>query len=429
MRFIDDFLLLKKEAELQRLWKRESSFQDNKTLDDVTRIINDIKLRGMEAIKEYSKKFDDYDLSMGLVASDEEVISQAKLVPLDVSEALKYSAKRIRQYHESIKFDSFKYESEESESGFKWTPIENIGIYVPGGLTAYPSSILMTVIVADVAGVKNIYVCSKPNKGKINPYIASAILACNTKRLKVIKLSGIQAISSMALGLGIRKVDKIFGPGNDYVSLAKKQFFGEVSIDMMAGPSEILIVSDGKVDPSWIAWDFLSQAEHDVNAKTGLISTDFDFLNEVMSKVKEFSGKISNKHIVESSLQNSFFGFAPTLEDAINISNMLAPEHVEIACENADELFEKVQNAGTVFLGSLTCEPFGDYILGPSHVLPTSGSARYFSGINVYDFLKRINFSKIKNKNSLKKLLSASLIAEVEGFSAHKNAMTCRDSE
>ncbi len=429
MRFVDDFLLLKKEAELQRLWKRESSFQDNKTLDDVTRIINDIKLRGMEAIKEYSKKFDDYDLSMGLVASDEEITSQAKLVPLDVSEALKYSAKRIRQYHESIKFDSFKYETEESESGFKWTPIENIGIYVPGGLTAYPSSILMTVIVADVTGVKNIYVCSKPNKGKINPYIASAILACNTKRLKVIKLSGIQAISSMAMGLGIKKVDKIFGPGNDYVSLAKKQFFGEVSIDMMAGPSEILIVSDGKVDPSWIAWDFLSQAEHDVNAKTGLISTDVNFLNEVMSRVKEFSGKILNKHIVESSLKSSFFGFAPTLEDAISISNILAPEHLEIACENSEELFEKVQNAGTVFLGSLTCEPFGDYILGPSHVLPTSGSARYFSGINVYDFLKRVNFSKIKNKNSLKRLLSASLIAEAEGFSAHKNAMTCRDTD
>ncbi len=429
MRFVDDFLLLKKEAELQRLWKRESSFQDNKTLDDVTRIINDIKLRGMEAIKEYSKKFDDYDLSMGLVASDEEITSQAKLVPLDVSEALKYSAKRIRQYHESIKFDSFKYETEESESGFKWTPIENIGIYVPGGLTAYPSSILMTVIVADVTGVKNIYVCSKPNKGKINPYIASAILACNTKRLKVIKLSGIQAISSMAMGLGIKKVDKIFGPGNDYVSLAKKQFFGEVSIDMMAGPSEILIVSDGKVDPSWIAWDFLSQAEHDVNAKTGLISTDVNFLNEVMSRVKEFSGKILNKHIVESSLKSSFFGFAPTLEDAISISNILAPEHLEIACENSEELFEKVQNAGTVFLGSLTCEPFGYYILGPSHVLPTSGSARYFSGINVYDFLKRVNFSKIKNKNSLKRLLSASLIAEAEGFSAHKNAMTCRDTD
>ncbi|AEE14335.1 Histidinol dehydrogenase [Thermodesulfobium narugense DSM 14796] len=427
MIFIDDFLLLKKEAELQRLWKRGSYFQDNKIFDEVIAIINNIKSRGLEAVKEYSKKFDDYDLSLGLIASEEEIISQARLVPTDVYNALKHSAERIKRYHESVKIESFKYETEESESGFKWTPIENVGIYIPGGLAAYPSTILMTVIVADVAGVNNIYVCSKPNKGKINPYIASAILACNTKKVKVVKLSGIQAISSMALGLGIKKVDKIFGPGNDYVSLAKKYFFGEVAIDMMAGPSEILIVSDGKVNPSWIAWDFLSQAEHDKNAKTGLISNEIDFLNEVMERVKEYSLRVLNKHIVESSLQNSFFGFAPTLEDAISISNILAPEHLEIACENPEELFNKVQNAGTVFLGNLTCEPFGDYILGPSHVLPTSGSARYFSGINVYDFLKRTNFSRIKTKNALKNLLDASLIAEVEGFSAHKKSMLCRN--
>ncbi|WP_448589455.1 histidinol dehydrogenase [Thermodesulfobium sp.] len=427
MILIDDFLLLKKEAELQRLWKRNLSFQNNKVMEDVISIINDIKARGLEAVKEYSKKFDDYDLSMGLIVSEEEIISQAKLVPLDVSDALRYSAQRIRRYHEGVKVESFKYETDESESGFKWTPIENVGIYVPGGLSAYPSTILMTVVIADVAGVNNIYVCSKPNKGKINPYIASAILACNCKKVKVVKLSGIQAIASMALGLGIKKVDKIFGPGNDFVSIAKKQFFGEVAIDMMAGPSEILIVSDGKVNPSWIAWDFLSQAEHDKNAKTGLISTDIEFLKEVKAKVEEFALKVFNKHIIESSLQNSFFGFAPTLEDAISISNILAPEHLEIACENSEELFDRVQNAGTVFLGNLTCEPFGDYILGPSHVLPTSGSARYFSGINVYDFLKRVNFSKIKSKNALKKLLNASLIAEVEGFSAHKNAMLCRN--
>jgi len=427
MILIDDFLLLKKEAELQRLWKRNLSFQNNKVMEDVISIINDIKARGLEAVKEYSKKFDDYDLSMGLIVSEEEVISQAKLVPLDVSDALRYSAQRIRRYHEGVKVESFKYETDESESGFKWTPIENVGIYVPGGLSAYPSTILMTVVIADVAGVNNIYVCSKPNKGKINPYIASAILACNCKKVKVVKLSGIQAIASMALGLGIKKVDKIFGPGNDFVSIAKKQFFGEVAIDMMAGPSEILIVSDGKVNPSWIAWDFLSQAEHDKNAKTGLISTDIEFLKEVKAKVEEFALKVFNKHIIESSLQNSFFGFAPTLEDAISISNILAPEHLEIACENSEELFDRVQNAGTVFLGNLTCEPFGDYILGPSHVLPTSGSARYFSGINVYDFLKRVNFSKIKSKNALKNLLNASLIAEVEGFSAHKNAMLCRN--
>jgi|YelNatPaOPRAMG01_1025707.scaffolds.fasta_scaffold00272_6 histidinol dehydrogenase len=427
MILIDDFLLLKKEAELQRLWKRNLSFQNNKVMEDVISIINDIKARGLEAVKEYSKKFDDYDLSMGLIVSEEEIISQAKLVPLDVSDALRYSAQRIRRYHEGVKVESFKYETDESESGFKWTPIENVGIYVPGGLSAYPSTILMTVVIADVAGVNNIYVCSKPNKGKINPYIASAILACNCKKVKVVKLSGIQAIASMALGLGIKKVDKIFGPGNDFVSIAKKQFFGEVAIDMMAGPSEILIVSDGKVNPSWIAWDFLSQAEHDKNAKTGLISTDIEFLKEVKAKVEEFALKVFNKHIIESSLQNSFFGFAPTLEDAISISNILAPEHLEIACENSEELFDRVQNAGTVFLGNLTCEPFGDYILGPSHVLPTSGSARYFSGINVYDFLKRVNFSKIKSKNALKNLLNASLIAEVEGFSAHKNAMLCRN--
>lgn len=416
---------------LESLLKRSpnSYSQYEKTVND---IIEDVRTRKDEAIFEYTMKFDKCEMSADRIRVTKEEIQEAyEQLDDDFVATMKHSAENIRNFHQKQLHNSWIVpEDNGSILGQKITPISISGVYVPGGKAAYPSSVLMNVIPAKVAGVSRIIMTTPPSAdGKVNPgtLVAADIAGVD----EIYKVGGAQAIAAMAFGTqSIPKVDKITGPGNIFVALAKKACFGYVSIDSIAGPSEILVLADETANPRFVAADLLSQAEHDEMASAILITTSEELAQQVSGEVDAFTNVLSRKEIICKSLENYGYIFvAENMEQAIDAVNEIASEHLEILTKSPYEVMTKVKNAGAIFLGEYSSEPLGDYFAGPNHILPTNGTARFFSPLNVDDFLKKtsiISYSKDALQAVHKEI---ELFAEKEGLTAHANSIKVRFEE
>ncbi|WP_297518852.1 histidinol dehydrogenase [uncultured Clostridium sp.] len=395
--------------------------------EDVDRIIENTKLNGDVALKEYSKLFDGIDIE-DFIITRKELQLAARKVSREVLNALKKAKENIEKFHVKQKQNSYvNFEEDGVFLGQRVLAIENVGVYVPGGIAAYPSSVLMNVIPAKVAGVKNIIMVTPPSKtGRINPVIAAAAIIADIDC--VYSIGGAQAIAALAFGTkSIPKVDKIVGPGNIYVATAKKKLYGVVDIDMIAGPSEILVIADEGANPKYIAADLLSQAEHDKMAASILVTTSESLCEEVNLEIENQLKVLDRKEIIQHSLENySKAIICESIDDAINVANEFAPEHLELMIQNPMEHFEKVKNAASVFLGYYTPEPVGDYFAGVNHVLPTNSTARFFSPLSVDSFIKKMSFTYYTKDAINKNGKDIMLIAEKEGLLAHKNSIKVR---
>ena len=360
--------------------------------DTVQAIVDDVRKRKDTALFEYTAKFDKASLDASTIrVTDAEIQEALSLVDPNLLAVMKKSMKNIREYHEKQKRCSwFDSKPDGTILGQKMTALESVGVYVPGGKAAYPSSVLMNIIPAEVAGVKRIVMVTPPGKdGKVNPVtLIAAHLAGATE---VYKVGGAQAIAALAFGTeSIPRVNKIVGPGNIFVALAKKAVYGYVSIDSIAGPSEILVLADDSANPHFVAADLLSQAEHDELASAILVTTSMEFAKKVSAEVDGYLPKLSRREILEKSLDNyGYILVTETMKEAIDTVNEIAPEHLEIVTRNPFEDMTRIQNAGAIFLGEYSSEPLGDYFAGPNHVLPTNGTAKFFSPLNVDDFVKK----------------------------------------
>lgn len=391
-------------------------------------IIKDVKKNGDDALIFYSNKFDgaDFKSAQDFTVSKKEFESAEKSLDKELKEALKLAAKRIFDYHKKQLPKDFHFTDKDDVTlGNIWRPIESIGVYAPGGSASYPSSVLMCAVPAIASGVKNISICSPSASGKINPAVIFAAKLCSVE--KIYKVGGAQAISALAYGTNsISKVNKIVGPGNAYVAAAKKLLFGEVGIDMIAGPTDVLIVAEKNNKADWIAADALSQAEHGPDSRAIVIVDDLNFAKEIQNSVFELSKKLSRKKIIAKSLKNSAILVINNLENSPSIINLIAPEHLEIITKNPQKILSKTQNAGAIFLGHYTPEAIGDYIAGPSHTLPTNATAKFSSGLSVYDFIKRMSLISCSKKSFLHLAKHTSLLAKAEGLDAHKLSIDIR---
>ncbi len=395
----------------------------------VNEIITDIRNNGDKALFDYTLKFDKCQLDAGSVRITEEEIKEA-YAALDPKfiEVMKKSAENIRVFHEKQKRNTWIDTKEDgSILGQRILPIEISGVYVPGGKAAYPSSVLMNVVPAKVAGVERIVMCTPPGKdGKVNPgTLVAADIAGVTESYKV---GGAQAIAAMAFGTeSIPKVDKITGPGNIFVALAKKACFGHVSIDSIAGPSEILVLTDETANPRYVAADLLSQAEHDEMASAILITTSQEIADKVSEEIDGFLKTLTRAEIIKKSLDNYGYIFvAENMEDAIDAANAVASEHLEIITKNPYETMTKIKNAGAIFLGDYSSEPLGDYFAGPNHILPTNRTARFFSPLSVDDFIKKTSIISYSKQALLNVHEDIELFAKQEGLTAHANSIAVR---
>ena len=377
---------------LEDLLKRSPNNYDQYA-DSVNEILSNVKENGDKAIFDYTKKFDGADINAENILVTKEEIQEAydSLENKELVDIIRKSLNNIKVYHEKQKqYSWFDSKPDGSLLGQKVTPIARVGVYVPGGKAAYPSSVLMNVIPAKVAGVEEIVMVTPPGKdGKVNP---NTLIAANEAGVdKIYKVGGAQAIGALAYGTeSIKKVDKIVGPGNIFVALAKKAVFGFVSIDSIAGPSEILVLADETANPKYVAADLLSQAEHDELASAILVTTSEELANEVSKWVDKFVKELSRTEIMEKSLENyGYILVAETMDDAIDAANEIASEHLEILTKNPFDTMTRVKNAGAMFLGEYSSEPLGDYFAGPNHVLPTNGTAKFFSPLSVDDFIKK----------------------------------------
>ena len=369
------------ENQLLRLLQREMLIADDVT-EIVTAILKDVRARGDQAVLEYTRKFDDFDAAsiQDLSVSREQMLASLENLADPQRQALEHAAQRIGSYHERQKQGSWHYEEADgSIYGQKVSPLERVGVYVPGGKANYPSSVLMLAIPARVAGVKEIIATVPTAYGPEVDLIFAAAALAGVDRLFTI--GGAQAIAALAYGTeSIPRVDKITGPGNIFVTVAKKLVFGEVGIDLIAGPSELTIICDGSTDPDWVAMDLFSQAEHDEQAQAILIATSAEFLDQVLASIERLLPSMERRSIIHESLQNrGIFILAADLETAAMASNLIAPEHLELSVVDSEQLLPRIDHAGAIFLGKYSAEALGDYCAGPSHVLPTSGTARFFS--------------------------------------------------
>ena len=391
----------------------------------VRKILDDVRRNGDRALKKYTEKFDSVKITDFLI-SRKELASASDKADKKVVRALELSARRIKTFHEKQKEKSWQFSKNGITLGQIIRPIERAGVYVPGGKAAYPSTVLMTVIPALVAGVKKIALCMPTPGGVINPYSASAIRILGLN--EVYRIGGAQAIGAMAYGTEtIKKVDKIAGPGNIYVATAKRLVFGEVDIDMIAGPSEVLIIADKTADPSFIAADLLSQAEHDEMASAILITDSRLLAKNVNQELASQLTVLKRKTIAKKSL--SRYGaiiIVKRLNDAFNIANKIAPEHLEIMTSNPKQYLPEVKHAGAIFLGKWSPEPLGDYSAGPNHTLPTGGTARFSSPLGVYDFIKRSSLIDFKKEGFMRLAKTVKTLADAEGLEAHGNAIRVR---
>lgn len=395
----------------------------------VAAILADVKERRDAALFEYTKKFDGADISAdNLVVTEEEITEAYEAVDPSLVEIIRKALVNIRAYHEKQRrYSWFDSKPNGSMLGQKITPLRRVGVYVPGGKAVYPSSVLMNIVPAKVAGVEEIVMTTPPGKdGKVNP---TTLVAAKEAGADVIyKVGGAQAIAALAYGTeSIPKVDKIVGPGNIYVALAKKAVYGHVSIDSIAGPSEILIIADDTANPRYVAADLLSQAEHDEMASAILVTTSRRLAEKVSKEAEQFVAQLSRKDILQKSLDNyGYILIAETLDDAIDAANEIASEHLEIVTANAFEVMMKVRNAGAIFIGEYSSEPLGDYFAGPNHVLPTNGTAKFFSPLSVDDFIKKSSIIYY-SKDALRPVHEDIIrFAEAEQLTAHANSIRVR---
>lgn len=398
----------------------------------VAEIIEGVKTGKDSALFEYTKRFDRAEIDKDTIRVTPEEIEEAyRLIDPEVVQVIRKSADNIRAYHEKQKQYSW-FDSEPSGIilGQKVTPLASVGVYVPGGKAAYPSSVLMNVIPAKVAGVKRIAMTTPPDsEGKI--YAGTLVAAKEAGVTEIYKAGGAQAIAALAHGTeSIKKVDKIVGPGNIYVALAKKAVYGHVSIDSIAGPSEILVLADETANPRYVAADLLSQAEHDELASAILITTSEKLASQVSEEVDKFTAVLSRKEIINKSLDNyGYILIASNMEEAVETANEIASEHLEILTRDPFTLMTKIQNAGAIFLGEYSSEPLGDYYAGPNHVLPTNGTAKFFSPLSVDDYIKKssiISYSREALEPVYKDIVR---FARAEGLTAHANSIAVRFEE
>lgn len=407
-----------------------ASFGQDLTASEVVRtVVQDVRLRGDEALFDYTRKFDGAELNgQSVRVSDAEFAAAQAAADPRVLNALERAATNVRRFHEEQMPRSWMTKREQgSLLGQLVQPVERVGIYVPGGTAAYPSSVLMNAIPAAVAGVEDIVMVVPPGRdGSVHPYVLCAARIAGIKQ--VFKLGGAQAIAALAFGTAsVPKVDKITGPGNLFVTLAKKEVYGHVDIDMLAGPSEILIVADEAADARYIAADLLSQAEHDVLASSILVTDSEALIDEVQREVDRQLAALPRREIAQEALERGgLLLLVDTLQDAVQAANLSAPEHLEILTADPFRWIPYIKNAGAVFLGPYSPEPLGDYFAGPNHVLPTGGTARFYSVLNVETFMKKtslISYTKAALEAAMDDVL---LLAETEGLAAHANAVRIR---
>lgn len=395
----------------------------------VAEIVANVRKNKDEAIFEYSKKFDRADINADNILVTEEEIKEAyEKVDETLLNVMRKALVNIRSYHEKQKQNSWiATEDNGAILGQKVTPLQRVGVYVPGGKAVYPSSVLMNIVPAKVAGVDEIIMTTPPGRdGKVNP--STLVAAKEAGADKIYKVGGAQAIAALAFGTeSIPKVDKIVGPGNIYVALAKKAVYGHVSIDSIAGPSEILVLADETANPRYVAADLLSQAEHDELASAILITTSEDFAKKVSEEVEGFVQVLERKAIIQKSLDN--FGYilvAEDMDEAIDTANEIASEHLEIVTANPFEVMTKIRNAGAIFIGEYSCEPLGDYFAGPNHILPTNGTAKFFSPLSVDDFVKKSSIIYYSREALQPIHKDIEQFAKCEQLTAHANSIAVR---
>ena len=404
----------------------EDNSQIQQTVKD---IVQAVKVNGDHSLLEFTKKFDKVDLDNPSDLELSSSILKEAYDSLDAStqNALNESAQRIKIYHEKQVQDSWSYKEEDGTVlGQKITALDSVGLYVPGGKASYPSSVLMNAIPAKVAGVKNLVMVVPTPNGDRNALVLAAAYVANVDR--VFTIGGAQAVAALAYGTHtIPQVDKIVGPGNAYVAEAKRVVFGTVGIDMIAGPSEILVITDGKTDPDWLAMDLFSQAEHDELAQAILISSDPSVFEKVMLSINKLIDTMPRKEIISTSLQNrGLFIQVDNLHEAAEVSNYISPEHLELSVQDPESLLTNINHAGAIFMGINTCESVGDYCAGPNHVLPTSRTARFSSPLGVYDFQKRSSIINLSARGATRLGKIASVMAEGEGLFAHARSADYR---
>ena len=416
---------------LSELLKRDPN-QYTEYAGTVQEIVDGVREKGDEALFAYTRQFDRAQVDESNVrVTEAEIQAAMKQVPEDLLRVMKTSMENIRAYHEKQKRNSwFDARPDGTILGQKVTPLDSVGVYVPGGKAAYPSSVLMNIIPAQVAGVKRIVMVAPPGAdGSVNPVtLTAAHLAGVTE---VYRAGGAQAVAALAFGTkSIPRVCKIVGPGNIFVALAKKAVYGYASIDSIAGPSEILVIADEKADPRYVAADLLSQAEHDELASAILVTPSMELAQAVSREADALAARLSRREIIEKSLENyGYILVVENLEAAVAAANEIAPEHLEILTENPFEVMTKIRNAGAIFMGPYSSEPLGDYYAGPNHVLPTNGTARFFSPLNVDDFVKKSSIIYYSREALFAASKDIQAFANAEGLTAHANSIRTRFEE
>ncbi|MFT5425943.1 MAG: histidinol dehydrogenase [Gammaproteobacteria bacterium] len=394
----------------------------------VESILADVRTRGDEALLEYTNRFDDRDASIDDIEIPAvELEAAVAAIPDELRQGLEHAAARVRDYHERQITESWSYKDKEGNTlGQQVTPLDSVGIYVPGGKAAYPSSVIMNAIPAHVAGVSEIIMVVPTPKGEKNQLVLAAAAISGVS--KVFSIGGAQAVAALAYGtVLVPKVDKIVGPGNIYVATAKRQVFGTVGIDMIAGPSEVLIVSDGESNPDWVAMDLFAQAEHDEEACAILICPKVEFLDAVEESINRLLPEMERKDIIKKSLdKNGALILVEDIDEAIDLVNQVAPEHLELSMTAPEAVLPRIRHAGAIFMGHYAAEALGDYCAGPNHVLPTARTARFSSPLGVYDFQKRSSVIMCTEQSASSLASTASVLARGEGLTAHARSAEYR---
>jgi len=413
-----------------KIFLNHRSEDSNITIDKkVKHIIQKVKLEGDKALFGYTKKFEGISLNKNNILINTNGYKKNKKINNKVKISFKKAIQNITNFHKKQLPKNYSINQNDSKIGSIWKPIESVGIYVPGGKSVYPSSLIMSLIPAIVAGVKRIVVTTPTFNKKINPYILYLLDLLGVK--EAYKVGGAQAIAALAFGTeSIKSVNKIFGPGNAYVASAKKQVFGKVGIDLIAGPSEIVILAGNENNPKWVAADLIAQAEHDERAQSILITNSTAFANKVTENLKILIKTFPKKNIISKSLKN--FGAIIIIDNfskAHKIINLIAPEHLHLQNKESFKVYDKISNAGAIFIGEYSAEAYGDYIIGTNHILPTSGSAKFSSGLGVLDFMKRTSYVKMtkKSSNNLEKYVSS--ISSIENLKGHEFSVKIRQKD
>ena len=416
------------DAQLEQLLAWES-VSDDAVNDVVKQVIADIRSRGDLALMDFTNRFDGWKAKAPSdLAIPVERLKQAwEGLSAEQQQALQHAADRVKAYAEHQKMDNWQFtEADGTVLGQKVTPLDRVGLYVPGGKAAYPSSVLMNALPAKVAGVKELVMVVPTPRGEVNELVLAAAHVCGVD--KVFAVGGAQAVAALAYGTeSVPPVDKIVGPGNIYVATAKRTVFGQVGIDMIAGPSEILVICDGQTDPDWVAMDLFSQAEHDEDAQSILLCPDADYLKQVEASIEKLLPTMQRREIIETALRaRGALIHCRDMDEAAKVSNFISPEHLELSVAEPDKYVDKIKHAGAIFMGRHTCESLGDYCAGPNHVLPTSRTARFSSPLGVYDFQKRSSLIMVSDEGSQTLGRTASILARGEGLEAHARSAEYR---